>query len=434
LNVRKWNSINGYMDDEMLVCSMLDEEASGLVVMARHEKARLVFDEELTNGDVTFEFVAITEKMVEVGFYRHFFLVEELEQSRKGGIVPPRLYEDIPPSAIGDKQDYDAWRVVEMEVVTNAELNGGYAALRIRTTATGWFQRIRTQLAMMGAPVLNDKAALWNQDISEELKKAAGLLPKEAAKPATHYTGRELVPIEAGQDGMSASVKAVANTAPLGGAVDDETLRGPYGHMLELLPNFQRQAERGLPPPPAKKVPVALHCARIEFLGRVIKCAPPAYWPEGAAAAVATKLTADDVKTLCLKLMILEGGWAQIRKVGSKYAVKVEWLEEHFPVNRAAGLVYANEETKAEWDSGMRVKAGAKIQESLYGRRRMTSNQQERTDEIRERFLEPEDWGKKRIPTYRDIKRGYAKSVDGSHRVHVGAPGYRRTHINTGRG
>ena len=29
------------------------------------------------------------------------------------------------------------------------------------------------------------------------------------------------------------------------------------------------------------EVPVALHLARVEFLGRVVTCAPPPYWPEG---------------------------------------------------------------------------------------------------------------------------------------------------------
>merc|ERR1712232_98914 len=100
--------------------------------------------------------------------------------------------------------------------------------------------------------------------------------------------------------------------------------------------------------PKKKKVPVALHLARLQFGGRVVTCAPPAYWPPGAAAAVAVKLTAQDIKTNVFAYLTTHGGYARFGEVGGRFSVKVEWLEEHFPIDRAAGVVFASEDAKSE--------------------------------------------------------------------------------------
>ena len=72
--------------------------------------------------------------------------------------------------------------MVSMEVVASAPLEGGYAALRIRSKATGpTKERIRAQLAMLGAPVLNDRAAT-TRPVDEEVARAAGLLPEPAMR------------------------------------------------------------------------------------------------------------------------------------------------------------------------------------------------------------------------------------------------------------
>merc|ERR1712142_76205 len=80
----------------------------------------------------------------------------------------------------------------------------------------------------------------------------------------------------------SALVASAAASSPLAGAIDEDVLQQPYAKNLRLLPIAKKAAERGVPQNDRKKVPVGLHLARIEFLGRVVTCAPPAYWPEGA--------------------------------------------------------------------------------------------------------------------------------------------------------
>lgn len=402
LRVKKVQDIELGMDDtNMTAMTHIDDEASGLVILARHEKARLVSEEWIKKEKCIFEFVAICTKDLEKGTYRHFYMRTE----EKAGQTPT-LYDEIPEHAITERTDYWDWDVVTMEVVSTAPLDGGCAAVRIRTKNTGPIkERIRAQLAMLGAPVLNDKAVTRANQVNKEVAKAAGLLPEPAKRMSD--PSLNIIP---GEDQYSATAAAVAAVAPLGGAVDDEVLRGPYGHMLELLPAEKYAASRGIPQTPREKVPVALHLARVEFGGRVVTCAPPPYWPEGAAAAVAVQLTTKDIKTAITEYLILQGGWSTIRKVGGQFGVKVDWLEQHFPVIRHASRVFASETAMKEWESEMRVKRAKKAWGTGFYERRAKHKQ--KMWQLRERYLRPQEWGKKRLPTYKEIKRGLAKPIE----------------------
>jgi len=405
LNVRSVQEVELGMDDtNMTPMTCIDDEVSGLVILARHEKARIVCEEWLNEGKFVFEFVAICTNDVEKGHYRHFYM----KKNAKSELPKPTLYDEIPPEAIGRSSDYDDWDIVKMEVVASAKLEGGYAAVRIRTNSTGpYLERIRAQLAMLGAPVLNDKAAQHIRSVDEEVARLAGLLPE----PADQRTPASMqLPIVPGQD-YSATASAIVSAAPLGGAVDDEVLRGPYGHKLQLLRAAKQAASRGIPQTPAKKVPVALHLARIEFMGRVVTCAPPSYWPEGAAAAVATQLTSRDIKTNIIDYLVSQGGWSTIRKVGGHFGVKADWLEEHFHMSRTAGKVFASESAMKEYESKMRIKRGKKSWTG--GLRIRRQKHKEKMRQIREKYVKPQDWNKpSRMPTYKDIKRGIAKPLE----------------------
>ena len=403
LRVRKVQEVELGMDDtNMTAMTHIDDEVSGLVVLARHEKARIVCQEWVRKEKCVFEFVAICTKNVEKGTYRHFYMKTEVKKGQK----TPTLYDEIPSYAINVRSDYYDWDVVSMEVVSTAPLDGGCAAVRIRTKNTGpTRERIRAQLAMLGAPVLNDKAVTRGAEMSKQVAKAAGLLPE----PAKRMSDPTVNIVPGLEDEYSATAAAVAATAPLGGAVDDEVLRGPYGHMLELLPEERYNASRGIPQTPRQKVPVALHLARVEFGGRVVTSAPPPYWPEGAAAAVAVQLTEKDIKTSITEYLILQGGWSTIRKVGGRFGVKVDWLEEQFPVIRHASRVFASESALKEWESEMRVKRGRKSVGGFYERR---ARHKKKMWQLRERYLRPQEWGKKRLPSYKEIKRGLAKPIE----------------------
>eukprot|EP00913_Durusdinium_trenchii_P017005 g15990.t1 len=237
LRVRTVQEVELGMDDRnMTAMTHIDEEVSGLVILARHEKARLVCEHWLKDDKCVFEFVAICTKNLEKGVYRHFYMKTE----------------------------------------------------------------------RLGAPVLNDKAVM-PATVNKKVAKAAGLLP--AKSKGVSYPALDIVPARHTDeyDDYGAVAHAVAAAPTLGGAVDPEILEKPYGYMLQLLPEQKLAASRGIPQTPRTKVPVALHLARVEFGGRVVTCAPPPYWPEGAAAAVAVQLTLKDIKTNITEYLVLQG-------------------------------------------------------------------------------------------------------------------------------
>ncbi|CAK9088594.1 RNA pseudouridine synthase 6, partial [Durusdinium trenchii] len=130
LRVRTVQEVELGMDDRnMTAMTHIDEEVSGLVILARHEKARLVCEHWLKDDKCVFEFVAICTKNLEKGVYRHFYMKTEVQAGNK----TPTLYDNIPKRAIRKRSDYEDWNIVTMEVVASAELDGGYAAMRIRT-------------------------------------------------------------------------------------------------------------------------------------------------------------------------------------------------------------------------------------------------------------------------------------------------------------
>eukprot|EP00931_Biecheleriopsis_adriatica_P086608 TRINITY_DN6123_c0_g1_i1.p1 TRINITY_DN6123_c0_g1~~TRINITY_DN6123_c0_g1_i1.p1 ORF type:complete len:522 (+),score=109.86 TRINITY_DN6123_c0_g1_i1:24-1589(+) len=130
LRVRTWGLVEHGIDDtDLMVCNVIDDEVSGLCVLARHQKAFDVFDEWLLHKEAVFEFVAICQKDVALGTYRHFYH----KKQKKPGQPKPTLYEEIPPHMIQSGADYQEWELVEMEVVATAPLQGGCAAVRVRT-------------------------------------------------------------------------------------------------------------------------------------------------------------------------------------------------------------------------------------------------------------------------------------------------------------
>jgi len=347
LNVRSWGGYCNDITDDFNPCHEIDDAVSGLVVLSRHSKAVEVFDEWLANRQVVFEYVALCTANVKTGIYRHYFRKDQ----KRPGMPKPALYE-MPFNPTGGPIAYKEWDMAEMEVVATAPLPGDCAAVRIRTHGTGWHERIRTQLAMLGAPVLNDQDAIARgEPVSKKAASAAGLLMGSAPGD-----------VEGKYDDDDDEDEALANAPahPLAGAVDEETLRGPYGHKLELLPDARNASESGVPKTPKTEIPVGLHLARIEFGGRVVTCAPPAYWPEGAAGAVAVKLTAKDLKENVFAYLITQGGFARCGAVGGQFGVRIEWLEEHFTVDRPHGLVFASTEAFNEWKTQQRIDEGEK--------------------------------------------------------------------------
>lgn len=397
LHVREWGGINNLITEDFTPCHEIDDEASGLVVLSRHEKAVEAFDKWLINREVVFEFVALCTANIEKGTYRHFY-----NKSQKiVGQPKPALYDEIPPHLLKHRRDYDNWEIAQMEVVATAPLPGGCAAVRIRTYGTGYQERIRAQLAILGSPVLND-SAIAGTPVPQEVAQQARLIPAVGS--------RKSEPAPLGSAAMLAPALGVVAPALLGGAVDEETMRGPYGYKLQLMKTAQRAAEQGVPQTPRKKVTVALHLARIEFGGRVVTCAPPPYWPEGAAAAVAVKLTTKDIKENVRSFITTHGGHARFGLVGGQFGVKVEWLEEHFVVDRAVGLVFVSEDAKKEWESERRVKSGDKAWG--IGIRQRRSKYKENMMEIKEKYVAPSEMGFKSAPRFKQIKRGKVKPVN----------------------
>lgn len=276
LQVRKWGGgEQDKIDDKLNPCHEIDDEASGLIVLARHDKAEEIFEEWLEEQKVVFEFVALTNGIPEKGIYRHYYrIVEEKDPGQR----KPELFEDIPPVFINGRKDYDDWDVVQMEVVATAPLQNGCAAVRVRTHATGWNERVRTQLAMIGTPILNDKEA---EGVKVSKERRTSNLLSDSGEPSSSSGSRrssaaadeddeeeeeEAVPRTAAaarlRKGMNRSSMAFA---PLGGAIDGETLRGPYGRKLRLLPGAREGANQGVSQKYRQKVPIALHLARVEF-------------------------------------------------------------------------------------------------------------------------------------------------------------------------
>eukprot|EP00929_Paragymnodinium_shiwhaense_P096741 TRINITY_DN5843_c0_g1_i1.p1 TRINITY_DN5843_c0_g1~~TRINITY_DN5843_c0_g1_i1.p1 ORF type:complete len:902 (-),score=258.95 TRINITY_DN5843_c0_g1_i1:116-2821(-) len=389
LHVRKWGGYNAEISDDFEPCNELDDEATGLVALSRHEKAKTFFTEQVEQRKVVFEYVALCEGVPEEGIYRHFFEVDKAVC----GKAMPELYDDIPLEAIKVRSDFLEWECAEMEVVTTAELPGGCSAVRIRTHCEGWTQRIRDQLARLGCPVLNDdaKTVVAKSKGPAEMTPLGGLLSEEGSSSSS-----------------SSSSSSALSTRDLAGALDEEVQTSSYGHKIELLPHARDSAKEGKSQKHKKKVPVAFHLARLEFGGRVVTCAPPAYWPPGAAAAVAVKLTVQDIRTQVQAFLITQGGYARFGQVGGKFSVKVEWLEDHFPIDRAAGVVFASEDAKAEWEGGVRVKQGKKAWQP----RHVGMKRKKFKDEmfkIREKYIAPQNRGSQKTPSFKQIKRGKVK-------------------------
>lgn len=402
LHVRRWGGDSNPITEDFTPCHELDEEATGIVALARHEAALEAFTEWESNRKVIFEYVALTTAMVQKGTYRCFY--NKSLPSGPGAPLAP-LYWEIPSEAIKKRWDYDSWGVVDMDVVATAELPGGCAAVRIRTYGNGREERIRAQLAMLGAPVLNDRLnEAVTQPKRDEVIRDAGLL---LDKSTLHAPG-----------GVSTSSStALSTVTPTGGlarvpitaVVDDETLLGPYGHKLTLLDGAQDAADQGIPLTNIPKSPVALHLARLEFGGRVVTCAPPAWWPEGAAAAVAVKLTVKDIKENIFAFLTTHGGRARLGAIGGRFGVKAQWLEEMFPVDRPAGLVFASEDAKKEWESEVRIKNGQKAWD--FGMIEKDRARKERTMRLRETYLTPEERTWKKTPRFKEIKKGKVKPL-----------------------
>ncbi|CAK0833686.1 unnamed protein product, partial [Prorocentrum cordatum] len=145
--------VDNPITEDLIPCHELDDEVSGLVVLSRYKEAEHEFCKWHSDRQVTFEFVALVKGSLEKGTYRHFFKKADVQRSSQD---PAPLYEEI---LLGRNERYGDWDVATMEVVATAELAGGHMALRIRTRECDHRQRIRSQLAMLGCPCLNDPSA-----------------------------------------------------------------------------------------------------------------------------------------------------------------------------------------------------------------------------------------------------------------------------------
>jgi len=391
LHMRSWGGYANDITDELKPCNEIDDEATGLVVLARHDRALQVFDEWLGDGRITFEFVALVTGSVEKGKYRHFYN----KKQKVPGQIKPALYEEIPPELIERRTDYNSWDICEMEVLATAELPNNCTAVRIRTHKCGYGERIRAQLAMLGCPVLNDQDIVFKgTQMPEQVARNAGLI--------TDTT-------DGGDGKQSALVASSAASTPLAGAIDEEVMQQPYAKNLRLLPLAKKAAERGVPQNNRKKVPVGLHLARIDFLGRVITCAPPAFWPEGAAAAVAVKLTEEDILKSIQTFLFTQGGWARFGMLGGKFGVKVDFLEQHFHVNREVGIVFATSSTKKDWEGRRRVRQAKRSYGLVTPEKRVKNKLM--MMRIKERFVSFKDFGYKKAPSFKTIKKGKVQPV-----------------------
>lgn len=414
LQVRKWGPLSNPIKEDFTPCHELDDEATGIVALARHGAAAAAFSSWVQKREVVFEYVALTTSMVEKGTYRAYY--NKTLPHGPGAPLEP-LYWEIPRAAIKRRQDYDSWAVLDMEVVATAELPGDCAAVRIRTYGHGREERIRTQLAMLGAPVLNDKAnKAWPKRPKRgEEVEAVGQIPSTSTLHVPEGVGKaggdEKSPQASENTAVSLqTAKARLSRVPITAVVDDETLLGPYGHKLRLMGGAQDAANSGIQlPPPRQKSPVALHLARLEFGGRVVTCAPPAYWPEGAAAAVAVKLTDQDITSNVYAYLTTHGGSARFGEIGGRFGVNVDWMEEQFIVDRVAGRVFATQEFKDDWDGEMRVKRG----DQSWNKGMIVRDQirKDRNERIRDQYLTPSEQSWKPSPRFKDIKKGRVKKV-----------------------
>jgi len=404
LHLREWGGANNVITDEMRPCHEIDDEASGLIVLARHDKAVKYFDECLENKTVAFEFVALCTKKPEKGVYRHFFN----NGKKMNGQAKPALFDEIPHGQIKFQSDYQDWDYCEMQVLATADLSGGCAAVRIRTQGTGFNERIRAQLALMSCPVLNDEDILARTP--QEVARKAGLTPD---LPALNWQAPNAS--EEGGEGDGANGGRILRSTglpALGGHVDEETLRGPYGRKLQLLPNAQKMVEKGVSQAPRKTVPVALHLARVEWGGRTVTCAPPPYWPEGAAAAVAVKLTDTDVRANIAAWLTTQGGKCRMGALGSRFGVNKPWLMKNFLHDEAAALVFVSETSKKDFESATRVKRGRKAEYVGPTSDEKFSVRKLRNRKLMEEYVPVEEWGFTAAPKYKDVKHGRVKKID----------------------
>mmetsp|Transcript_70907 Transcript_70907/g.207773 ORF Transcript_70907/g.207773 Transcript_70907/m.207773 type:complete len:166 (+) Transcript_70907:170-667(+) len=145
----------------------------------------------------------------------------------------------------------------------------------------------------------------------------------------------------------------------------------------------------------------AVRASVIAVTGAAIACA-------GAAAAVAVKLTAKDLRESVAAFLAMHGGQSRFGKVGGQFGVRVEWLEEHFVVDRVAGLVFSSEDARKEWEAQRRVKGGEKAWG--LGLKQRRSKHKDQMMKIRDKYVAPSDWDKP-SPRYKQIKRGKVKPV-----------------------
>jgi len=137
---------------------------------------------------------------------------------------------------------------------------------------------------------------------------------------------------------------------------------------------------------------------------------------EGAVAAVAVKLTEQDVYTAVRAFIIAKGGMCRFGHVGGKFGVTVDWLEEHFIIDRRAGVVFSSEEVRKRWIGTRRVKSAKKTYEEFAKDEYKFDKKKSRKDRdwmIREKYVPYSKWGtpEGRIPIFRDIKKGKVKPI-----------------------
>ncbi len=155
----------------LYVTQRLDVPVSGLVVLAKTKEFQAEFNKLLHDRKVTKKYTALTETTVPVGHHVHY-----MEPSER---APKRM----------SMEAKEKWQVCELIVEESNPINFNEKPCfenKIQLI-TGRTHQIRAQLALMGAPLLNDLE--YGSRFKFASEEAIGLSCSEVAWGSYSYTG-----------------------------------------------------------------------------------------------------------------------------------------------------------------------------------------------------------------------------------------------------